>query len=131
MIKKNDINVKDNKGFTALQHAVILGDAYTVALLLSKNATKNDFNKIDPSGLTSLHYPTHRENKSMIQYLLTKGANPKIKSKQLPKNYDDEEDDEDESTPFYPGKSALEVAEILGLKRTLRLYGSYGYNLNN
>jgi ankyrin repeat protein len=68
---------KDDEGWTALHHAVYLGYANAVAVLLSYHANPNIQ---DNKGMTPLHLATYYcySNLKIIELLLSAGANPNV-----------------------------------------------------
>ena len=68
-----DVNVSDDKGYTALTYACELRNKPLVNLLLLRKA---DINAKDNNGNTALLFTSQNDgNVSMVQFLLAKGAN--------------------------------------------------------
>jgi len=89
LLKKTDINIQDERGFTPLMIAVRVWDTDMVKLLLNKGA---DTNLTDEDGWTALMLAAAEHNSSfvdspvdgdsnlyeMIEYILDSGADPNI-----------------------------------------------------
>ena len=88
-----DPGIRDNKGATALHHAVLCAEALEIIpLLLEKGA---DINAADDMGYTALISAVVNDKPDLVRFMLERGANPVLRTRE--------------------GQSALDWAQDLGI----------------